>query len=71
MSIPDQMILIDQLTDQDGVPLPVHRDYDHAIVGKFRLDLDGISALVAALDITVAEIRRFQARAAEAAEADA
>ena len=64
MAIPDQMIQLDTLTDQDGVELPVYRDYDHLIIGRIRLDLDDIARLAALIDEGVGEIRRYRDRQA-------
>jgi len=68
MAIPDQMVPVAVLIDQDGVEMPIHRDYDHAIIGRYRLDLADVSALVTYLDAVVAEIRRYQDGQAEDAD---
>lgn len=65
MAIPDQMIQLGEFYDQDGVQLPVYRDYDHLIIGRIRLDLDDIARLAALIDEGVGEIRRYQDRQAD------
>ena len=65
MAIPDQMIQLGEFHDQDGVQLPVYRDYDHLIIGRIRLDLDDIARLAALIDEGVGEIRRYQDRQAD------
>lgn len=65
MNIPDQMIKIDEIPARDTIGrLIVHRDYDTALIGAYRLDLDGIGRLQVALDQAVAGIREYQARKA-------
>lgn len=65
MSVPDKMVPIAQVpTMETPVRLPVHRDYDSAMVGAWRLDLDGIGQLQVALDRAVEGIRAYQDRQA-------
>lgn len=64
-TIPDQMIEVAQVpTMHLPIRLPVHRDYDSAMVGAYRLSLDGIGQLQVALDRAVEEIRGYQERQA-------
>ena len=58
------------VADRPG-PLPVHRDYDSAVVGAWRLDLDGIGQLQVALDKAVEDIRDYIGRQERQAIEDA
>lgn len=61
----EQMIPLAQIpTMHMPIRLPVHRDYDTAMVGAYRLDLDGIGQLQVALDRAVEAIRAYQDRQA-------
>lgn len=65
MSTPDQMIKLAEIPAMDTAGrLIVHRDYDTALLGAYRLDLDGIGQLQVALDQAVTDIREYQARKA-------
>lgn len=51
--------------------LPVFRDYDSAMIGLWRLDLDGIGQLQVALDRAVEGIREYVGRQERQAIEDA
>ena len=72
MSDPDKMIHIAGVPVRDRLgPLHVHRDYDSAMVGAHRLDLDGIGQLQVALDKAVEGIRDYIGRQERQAIEDA
>ena len=62
----EQMIEVGRIPARDTIGrLLVFRDYDTAMVGAWRLDLDGIGRLQVALDRAVAGIRDYQDRKAQ------
>ena len=61
----EQMISVGSIPTRDKIGrLLVFRDYDTAMVGAWRLDLDGIGQLQVALDRAVEGIRAYQDRQA-------